>query len=106
MKNKQTITEALGLPDSWIEESREKLIEIWNANERISDALERIGESIKVEEFDCEIPLSIYEKKLILSGWILGRETANGEISSKMKFLELLMKGMEAQREEDEEEED
>lgn len=91
MKNKETITEALGLDEKWLEEFTPKATDYWNQNDRISDALQEIASDIKDEEFGCNIQLSSYEKKLILAGFILGRETASAEISKKINSVSGLM---------------
>jgi hypothetical protein len=78
METKQdtTITSALGLPRSAFEQTLDMVLDAWEANESLSDVLLQIGRDLQDDELGTSVPLSDYEKKLLLAGWMTGRHQA------------------------------
>ena len=73
--DKSTITGSLGISEDFtrlISPLLEKGIMI----PLISDALLLIGETIKTQEFESGVPLSLYEKKLLFAAFSYGRLNA------------------------------
>ena len=66
--NNETITQCLGISDSWFDEIVNEITRIWNENRKVSEALEQMAQLIKDKEFQTQIPITEYEKKLVLSG--------------------------------------
>jgi hypothetical protein len=92
--NKETITQGLGIPDSWFDQKVDDIIRIWKNNEKVSEALEEMTQFIKDEEFGTEIAPTEYEKKLILAGYVCGQAAshANQETEKKMEMLSMMAK--------------
>jgi hypothetical protein len=97
--NKETITQGLGIPDSWFDGKVDDITRIWKENEKVSEALEEMAQEIKNEEFETRIPVTEYEKKLILAGYVCGQAAshADQEMERKMEMLSTMAKllGME-----------
>lgn len=89
---KETVSEAMGIKNEWFDKTRKASIEIWNETDKVSDALIQIAEHIKDEEFDTDIKLSDYEKKLILAGYTIGAESISNQLSDRGGIIELLKK--------------
>lgn len=92
----ETISQGLGIPNSWFEDKAGRIIQIWKEHEKVSKALESLAQEIKDEEFETDIPVTDYEKKLILAGYVIGHASSviqNQEemerIIGKMGFLGL-----------------
>lgn len=91
-KNKSTITGGLGLSEDFFGKAQEMVLSKLKAFDTISDALESAAEGIRDEELgESNLKVSDYEKKLILSGFIMGTIRASAEVDHKMKELKLLM---------------
>jgi hypothetical protein len=70
-----TITRGLGIPDNWLEELNTTLEDIYINTSTVSDMMIETGKRIKEEEFgtvNIDHQISIYERKLILSGMMIG----------------------------------
>ncbi len=97
--NKETITQGLRIPDSWFDGKVENITRIWKKNEKVSEALEEMAQEIKNEEFETQIPVTEYEKKLILAGYVCGQAAvhAEQEVEKKAEMLSMMAKllGME-----------
>jgi S-adenosylmethionine synthetase len=93
-RENETITQGLGIEDSWFENKVEDITRIWKKNEKISEALEEMAQIIKDEEFETVIPVSEYEKKLILAGYVCGQAAgqADQEMTKKMEMLAMMAK--------------
>jgi hypothetical protein len=90
-KDKSTISGGLGLSDSFFEKAQELVLEKLKAFDTISDALESAAEGIRDEELgESNLKVSDYEKKLILSGFIMGTIRASAEAKHKLDELKLL----------------
>lgn len=68
----ETISQGLGIPNSWFEDKAGRVVEIWKEHDKVSDALEHLAQEIKDEEFETQIPVTDYEKKLMLAGYVIG----------------------------------
>lgn len=88
--NKETITQGLGIPDSWFDGKVEDITRIWKNNEKVSEALEEMAQEIKNEEFETQIPVTEYEKKLILAGYVCGQAAVHAEQEAEKKEAEML----------------
>ena len=86
MENQSTITQGLGIKDSWFENKVDEVIQIWKENDLVSEALEEICQGIKDEEFGTRIPVTEYEKKLILIGYMTGQAASIME-SERVRIL-------------------
>ena len=75
-KQDTTITGGLGLPRSAFEQTLDMVLGAWEANESLSDVLLQIGRDLQDDELGTDVPLSDYEKKLLLAGWMTGRHQA------------------------------
>lgn len=77
MNNKDTITAALGIPESWESKNEADLLELLKNSELLSDAIIAHAQRVKMEEFDLtelsEKDITLYEKKLIWSGMELAK---------------------------------
>ena len=78
METKQdtTITSALGLARSAFEQTLDMVLGAWESNESLGDVLLQIGRDLQDDELGTDVPLSDYEKKLLLAGWMTGRHQA------------------------------
>lgn len=82
MENKvTTISAGMGLPDGSLDHLLALVHENWKTQETVSDALNLISEEVRREELDVNCPMSAYEKKLILAGYLAGR--AHGRQDTK-----------------------
>lgn len=72
----ETISQGLGIPNSWFEDKAGRVVEIWKEHDKVSDALEKLAQEIKDEEFETQIPVTDYEKKLILAGYVIGHASS------------------------------
>jgi hypothetical protein len=75
----ETITKGLGIEDSWWETATALTEKSLETTQKISDAIQYIGSVCREEEFGetSDIPVSIYEKKLILIGMLMGQSINN-----------------------------
>jgi len=74
MENRTTtISAGMGLNEGCFDPLLATVTEIWNAQETVSDALNLISEEVRREELDVNCPISAYEKKLVLAGYLAGR---------------------------------
>lgn len=89
-EEKETITQGLGIEDSWFESKVEDVIKSWKTHELVSDALKEIAQDIKDQEFETEIPVTEYEKKLVLAGYMAGQVPGILETAERMSLLEVM----------------
>lgn len=74
MENKvTTISGGMGLTDGCFDHLLALVHENWKTQETVSDALNLISEEVRREELDVNCPMSAYEKKLVLAGYLAGR---------------------------------
>jgi hypothetical protein len=72
-KQDHSLTSALGLPRSAFEQTLDMVRGAWESNESLSYVLLQIGRDLQDDELGTDVPLSNYEKKLLLAGWMTGR---------------------------------
>jgi hypothetical protein len=73
MAKKETITQSLGLPDEFADESFEILNRLRNAHNGIADLLIASAEEVRESTLGkIDSPLTEYEKKLLMIGFFLG----------------------------------
>jgi hypothetical protein len=71
--NDITITEGLGITDESFETSLSIASDSINSNDLISDAIIETALNVREDELgECNTDLSNYEKKLVLTGFLLG----------------------------------
>jgi len=78
-EEQKTISGSLGIDSQWFDDNFKSAIEIWNKSNKISDFMIEMGEEIKEKEFDTDIKLSQYEKKLILISYAVGYAASRAE---------------------------
>ena len=71
--NRETISQGVGIDNSWFEEKADRVVQIWKEHDKVSEALEHLAQEIKDEEFETQISITDYEKKLILAGYVIGQ---------------------------------
>ena len=70
---KDSISEALGVPDNWMETFDDHLKSLYKTSTSFSDLLLEMSYLIREEEFgENNNKLSQYEKKLLLAGFLVG----------------------------------
>lgn len=81
-----TVNEALNIPMSTWDDDQENVTKALFTNDTISDALLQIGNNVKNDEFNMnDVSLSIYERRLLAVGYILGCDVAAHMIKEKLK---------------------
>ena len=83
----ETISQGLGIPNSWFEDKAGRVVEIWKDHDKVSEALEQLAQEIKDEEFETQIPVTDYEKKLILAGYVIGHASSVIQTQESMEKL-------------------
>jgi hypothetical protein len=85
MKSKSTITECLGISDSWWDTGLEMVVEALEKETKVSDVVERLVKEGREEELgESNVPSSIYEKKLVMLGMMLGEKMAQKIIEERL----------------------
>jgi len=89
----QTITGGLGISDEgYFDKTTSRVKKKLQDLDTISDALESVAEEVRDEEFgESNLRVSEYEKKLILSGFIMGCIRSEVEMSRKLDELQMVM---------------
>jgi len=88
----QTITGGLGLDEGYFETARESVKNKLEALNTISEALEAVAEDLRNEELgEVDFDVSDYEKKLILSGFIMGCVRSETHMAEKLEELKFMM---------------
>ena len=91
-KENETITGGLGIKEEYFDIAKDRVIKKLKDLDTISDALESVAEEVRDEEFgDSNFRVSEYEKKLILSGFIMGCVRSEAHMSQKMDELKMVM---------------
>ncbi len=91
-KKNQTITEGLGIREDYFKVAQERVIKKLKDLDTVSDMLESVAEEIRDEELgETNLRVSDYEKKLILSGFIMGCVRSEAEMSHKLEELKMIM---------------
>ena len=82
--NRETISQGMGIDNSWFEEKADRVVQIWKEHDKVSEALEQLAQEIKDEEFETQISITDYEKKLILAGYVIGQASSIMSAQSEM----------------------
>lgn len=92
-KQNETITGGLGIKDEkYFDVSKDRVLAKLKELDTISEALEAVAEEVRDEEFgESNLRVSEYEKKLILSGFIMGCVRAEAQMSQKLDELKMIM---------------
>ena len=91
-KENETITGGLGIKEEYFDIAKERVLKKLKDLDTVSDALESVAEEVRDEEFgDSNFRVSEYEKKLILSGFIMGCVRSEAHMSQKMDELKMVM---------------
>lgn len=94
-KDKSTITGGLGIEEKFFEQGQEMVMKAFTRTDTISDMLEELAKDVRDESLGkMEAPITSYEKKLALAGFLAGilRERANsaGQEEAQKRILGLL----------------
>ena len=91
-KENETITGGLGIKEEYFDIAKDRVLKKLKDLDTVSDALESVAEEVRDEEFgDSNFRVSEYEKKLILSGFIMGCVRSEAHMSQKMDELKMVM---------------
>lgn len=91
-RDKSTISGGLGISDEFFEEAKKIVDQNYKKYDTISDALEAIGEEVRVEALgECNEVLSDYERKLLLAGFLGGARGTEGKLNSLLNALKVVM---------------
>lgn len=90
-ESNETISQGLGIPNSWFEDKAGRVVEIWKEHDKVSEALEHLAQEIKDEEFETDVLVTDYEKKLILAGYVIGHASS---VIQAQESMEKLIRGM------------
>lgn len=94
-RDKSTITGGLGLEAKFFEEGQKMVQQAYMRTDTVSDMLEELAKEVRDESLgEMEAPITSYEKKLMLVGFLAGvlRERANnaGQEEAQKRILGLL----------------
>lgn len=104
VEKKDSISGALGISDGWFESTVEMIRENWGKYETISDTMEWAARETRDEELGVvNADLTVYEKKLVMAGFIIAQHmnVQASAINPMALFLEFLKS--QQRNEEDEE---
>lgn len=91
-RNKSTISGGLGISEDFFEEAKKIVDQNYKKYDTISDALEAIGEEVRVEALgECNETLSSYERKLLLAGFLGGAKGTEGKLSSVLNAMKVML---------------
>lgn len=81
-----TVSEALNIPNSTWDKDQKSVDNALEKHNTISDALLEVGNSVKNDEFDLDgYELSLFERRLLSTGYILGCDIAMYQIKEKIR---------------------
>ena len=91
-RDKSTISGGLGISEEFFEEAKKIVDQNYKKYDTISDALEAIGEEVRVEALgECNEVLSDYERKLLLAGFLGGARGTESKLNSLLNALKVVM---------------
>lgn len=105
VEKKDTISGALGISDGWFESTVEMIRENWGKHETISDIMEWAARETRDEELGVvNADLTVYEKKLVMAGFIIAQHiNEQATVINPMAALFLEFLKSQQRNEEDEE---
>lgn len=81
-----TVNEALNIPMSTWDKDQKSVDAALKRHDTISDALLEAGNTVKNDEFDLNgYELSIFERRLLATGYILGCDIAIHQVRQKLR---------------------
>ena len=91
-RNKSTISGGLGISEEFFAEVQKIVNESYEKYDTISDALQAIGEEVRIEALgECNEVLSDYERKLLLAGFIGGAKGTESKLSGVLNAVKMLI---------------
>lgn len=69
----KSISESMEISDSWANWAIGEIQETWDRNETVSDTALEMANLVRKEELNTIVPLSDYEKKILLVGLFIGQ---------------------------------
>ena len=91
-RDKSTISGGLGISEEFFEEAKKIVDQSYKKYDTISDALEAIGEEVRIEALgECNEVLSDYERKLLLAGFLGGAKGTESKLNSLLNALKVVM---------------
>lgn len=91
-RDKSTISGGLGISEEFFEEAKKIVDQSYEKYDTISDALEAIGEEVRIEALgECNEVLSDYERKLLLAGFLGGAKGTEGKLTGVLNAMKMLM---------------
>jgi hypothetical protein len=95
----KSISESMEISDSWAESAIKEIQETWGRNETVADVALEVANFVRKEELNTIVPLSEYEKKILLVGLFVGQKhgkfLAISNLPPEIKMLLHLMEQME-----------
>lgn len=101
VEKKDTISGALGISDGWFESTVEMIRENWGKHKTLSDTMKWAAKETRDEELGgVNADLTIYEKKLVMTGFIISQNmhaqaTAINPMALFLEFLKSQQRGEE-----------
>jgi len=91
-RDKSTISGGLGISEEFFTEAQKIVSSNYKKYDTISDALEAIGEEVRIEALgECNEALSDYERKLLLAGFLGGAKGTEAKLSGVLNAMKLMM---------------
>ena len=91
-RDKSTISGGLGISEEFFAEVQKIVNESYEKYDTISDALQAIGEEVRIEALgECNEVLSDYERKLLLAGFIGGAKGTESKLSGVLNAVKMLI---------------
>lgn len=105
VEKKDTISGSLGISDGWFESTVEMIGENWGKHKTVSDTMEWAAKETRDEELGgVNADLTVYEKKLVMTGFIIAQHMhAQATVINPMAALFLEFLKSQQRGEEDEE---
>ena len=91
-RDKRTISGGLGISEEFFAEAQKIVTDNYEKYDTISDALEAIGEEVRIEALgECNEALSDYERKLLLAGFLGGAKGTESKLSGVLNAMKVIM---------------
>jgi hypothetical protein len=88
MSKEETITQAMGIPDGFTDDLNEILNRLKNKHESVSGLVLDVAEEVRESSLGgIEVPLSEYEKKLLMVGFFIGHHTGASSSNPLMSII-------------------
>jgi hypothetical protein len=91
-RDKSTISGGLGISEEFFTEAQKIVSDNYEKYDTISDALEAIGEEVRIEALgECNEALSDYERKLLLAGFLGGAKGTESKLNGILNAMKVMM---------------